>query len=168
MKDYNGPRESAGIVDHALQLLEAAGVPIVIPQLTSQKSLENTCGDGSGNNEGSDNKICVLLFLPHIYDSSAKYRQNYLDTASNLAKKFRGTPFTFLWVEGGAQENLENKLNINNIYPSLAVISMDKKVYAVQKLSWSEKNSNAFLNGVIAGRYIKLIYRSIVLLNKMT
>ena len=146
VKDYNGPRESAGIVDHALQTLEATGAPMKINELTSQSILNDACVVG---------KICAVAFLPHIYDSSAKTRNAYIATISDVAKSFRGSPLTFFWVEGGAQENLENGLQINNAYPTMAVFSLDRKVFAVQKVSWSGKNVGAFLNGVISGRYVR-------------
>lgn len=151
VKDYQGPRESAGIVDFALQTLEASGIPINIPELTSQADLNNACGVASGSGD-SGGKICVILFVPHIYDSSAKFRQSYIDTIADVSKSFRGTPFSFLWSEGGSQEELEKTLNINNNYPTLAVLSLEKKVYAVQKVSWSSKNAKSFLNGVVSGR----------------
>ena len=72
-----------------------------IPQLTSQKVLDSSCGLGSGDIGG---KICVILFLPHIYDSTSKDRQMYIDMIANLATQFRNTPFSFLWSEGGKQE----------------------------------------------------------------
>jgi protein disulfide-isomerase A6 len=143
VKEYNGPRESAGIVDHAFQTLEAAGVPLNIPQLTSQKELDSACAVG---------KICAIIFLPHIYDSSATTRQAYISTIAEAAKAVRGTPFSFFWSEGGAQEALESSLNINNAYPTLSVLSLEKRVFAVQKVSWSAKNVKAFLNGIISGR----------------
>lgn len=146
VKEYNGPRESAGIVDHAFQTLEAAGVPMNIPQLTSQKALDDACGVG---------KICAIIFLPHIYDSSAKTREAYIGTIAEAAKSVRGTPFSFFWSEGGAQESLEGSLNINSAYPTLSVLSLDKKVFAVQKVSWSAKNVKAFLNGIISGRCVQ-------------
>ena len=151
VKDYNGPREQLGIVDHALQLLEASGIPIKIPQLTSQKALDSSCGPSSGGS-GGESKICVIVFVPHIYDSDVKSRNQYIDTIADVAKSFRGTPISFFWSEGGAQETLESSLQINNAYPTLAVLSVEKKVFAVQKVSWSAKNAKAFLNGVISGR----------------
>ena len=137
-------------MDFSLQTLEASGVPINIPQLISQDILSSACGVGSGDSGG---KICVILFVPHIYDSTAKYRQNYIDTISEVSKSFRSAPFSFLWSEGGNHIELENILNINSAYPTLAVLSLEKKVFALQKLSWSSKNAKAFLNGVISGRY---------------
>eukprot|EP00596_Hydrurales_sp_CCMP1899_P005398 CAMPEP_0119038054 /NCGR_PEP_ID=MMETSP1177-20130426/6737_1 /TAXON_ID=2985 /ORGANISM="Ochromonas sp, Strain CCMP1899" /LENGTH=432 /DNA_ID=CAMNT_0007000125 /DNA_START=189 /DNA_END=1487 /DNA_ORIENTATION=- len=146
VKDYNGPRESAGIVDHALKTLDEAGVPPNIPQLTSQKVLNEQCGE---NGDGGG-KICVIMFLPHIYDSNSKQRQIYIDTLVKIASTFRGT-FSFLWSEGTAHQGIEDALQINNVYPTLAVMSAVKSVYAVQRVSWSDKNIKAFLNGVISG-----------------
>ena len=146
MKDYNGPRETSGIVDHALQTLEAAGVPIHIPELNSQTTFDSLCGTG---------KICAVAFLPHIYDSSAKDRNAYIGNIADAAKTLRGTPMSFFWVEAGSQSNLENALGINNAYPTLAVISIEKKVFVVQKVSWNAKNIKNFLSGVIAGRYVR-------------
>lgn len=152
VKDYNGPRESAGIVDHALQTLEAAGVPIKIPELNSQKLFDTLCGTG---------KICAIAFLPHIYDSSAKDRNAYIGTIADAAKTLRGTPMSFFWSEAGAQLNIENALGINNAYPTLAVISMERKVFVVQKVSWNQKNIKNFLSGVMSGRYV-LTFLSII------
>ena len=143
-KDYNGPREAAGIVEHALQTLDAAGVPLNIVQLVSKTAFEETCAD-------DPTKICVILFVPHIFDSSAKARQAYIDTLGEVAKGLRGAPFAFVWSEGGAQEELEKALDINYAYPTVAVLSASKKVFAVQRVSWSLKNIKSFLNGITTG-----------------
>ena len=155
MKDYNGPRESAGIVDHALQTLEAAGVPIHIPELNSQTLFDTLCGAG---------KICAVAFLPHIYDSSAKDRNAYIGNIADAAKTLRGTPMSFFWSEAGSQLQLESILGINNAYPTLAVISVEKKAFVVQKVSWNPKNIKNFLSGVIAGRYVHILVHCIVII----
>ena len=146
VQDYNGPREAPGIVEHALNGLEAAGVPPNIPQITSQTVLEDTCLGGDAA------KICVIMFVPHIYDSSAKDRERYLATLAEVAKGFRSAPLSFLWSEGTAQPALEQALDINFAFPTVAVVSMAKKVYAVQKVSWSTKNVKSFISGVVSGR----------------
>jgi hypothetical protein len=74
-------------------------VPPNIPQLTSQKVLNEQCGE---NGDGGG-KICVIMFLPHIYDSNSKQRQIYIDTLVKIASTFRGT-FSFLWSEGTAHQ----------------------------------------------------------------
>ena len=140
-------------MDHALQTLEAAGVPIHIPELNTQTLFDTLCGTG---------KICAVAFLPHIYDSSAKNRNAYIGTIADAAKTLRGTPMSFFWSEAGSQNQLENVLGINNAYPTLAVISIEKKVFVVQKVSWNPKNIKNFLSGVIAGRYVRVIVRTIL------
>jgi len=92
-----------------------------------------------------------VLFLPHILDSGAASRNQYLETYAEIAKDFRKMPFSFAWSEANAQSELESVLTINNNYPTLAVLSAEKKVYAVPKVSWNAKNIKAFLNGVLAG-----------------
>ena len=144
VSDYNGPREAPGIVEQAMRSLDAAGVPPNIPQLTHQSVFDESCTDDA-------TKICVVLFVPHIYDSSAKARDAYVATLGEVAKGLRGAPFSFVWSEGGAQPDLENALAINYAYPTVAVLSASKKVYAVQRVSWSLKNIKSFLNGIISG-----------------
>jgi protein disulfide-isomerase A6 len=142
--DYQGPRETDGIVQYALNLLESSDVPPQINQLTSNSVFTDSCSQTG--------KICVVMFVPHILDSQASGRNGYLETLTEVAKEFRGKPFTFIWSEGGAQENLETSMSISFGYPALAVLSSEKKVFAVQKLSWSKKNIVSFLNNVLAGK----------------
>jgi protein disulfide-isomerase A6 len=142
--DYQGPREADGIVQYALQLLETADIAPVINQLTKTSNFEDSCSQAG--------KICVVMFVPHILDSQASGRNQYIQTLTEVAKEFRSKPFTFIWSEGGAQEQLETALGVTFGYPALAVMSAEKKVYAVQKLSWSKKNIVSFLNNVLGGK----------------
>jgi protein disulfide-isomerase A6 len=143
-QDYQGPREANGIVDYALNLLEQSGVPPNTPEVTSQSVFDESC-----TNSG---RICVVMFVPHILDSLAAGRNRYLDTLASLAKEFRGKPLNFVWIEGGSQPDLESALGVIASYPTLSVISTEKKIGATQKLSWSLKNCKSFLNGVLSGR----------------
>lgn len=68
-----------------------------------------------------------------------------------MAKGFRGKPITFVWSEGTMQPALESALDINQAYPSISIVSVEKMVFATQKASWSSKNINAFLNGILSG-----------------
>lgn len=141
-KDYKGPREAAGIVQYALQTLEEAGVEPTIPQLTSNSVFTDTC----------DNKVCFILFVPHILDSGAEGRNAYLSMFIKASKSFmRGSPVGFIWSEAGSQLELEDSLEINQIYPRIAVVAKDRKVGTVQKGSWSEKNIEKFISDALAG-----------------
>lgn len=141
VEDYQGPRESEGIVAHAMSTLDKHGIPPPITEITSNEIFEEKCG--------ASKKICVIMFVPHILDSGADGRNELLSTYLDLAKKMRSNPYNFIWTEGGTQMALENSIDINSVYPSLAVVSTSRKVYAVQKLSWNSKNLVSFLTGII-------------------
>lgn len=144
--DYNQAREVDAIVDFALSTLEeaenASPRPVSITQLVDQEGFESTCGKS---------KLCAVLFLPHILDTGAEGRHEYLRTFTEIAQEVAKLPFAFVWVEANAQPDLENTLSINGNFPTLAVLSVDKKVYAVPKISWTRKNMSAFLSGVLSG-----------------
>ena len=74
-------------------------------------------------------KICVIMFVPHILDSKARGRNVLLETIQDVAKGFRGKPISFVWSEGTFQPELENALDVNFVYPTVSVISAEKKVY---------------------------------------
>jgi len=142
-KDYQGPREAAGIVQYALQTLDAAGVPPSITEVTSSSVFEDKCGETG--------RICVVMFVPHILDSQAAGRNAYLDQLSDVAKAMRGKPLTFLWSEAGAQAALEEAVDVNANYPTVAVLSAEKKASATMRISWSTKNVRTFVDGVLSG-----------------
>eukprot|EP00605_Chrysophyceae_sp_TOSAG23-4_P001792 GSChrysophyteH1.ASY1.ANO1.1981.1 assembled CDS len=141
-KDYQGPRDAEGITQYALKTLDEAGVPVKTPQIVGKANFESDCTSG---------KICVVLFTPHILDSSASDRNKLLETYQAIAKSMRGKPVTFVWSEAQAQVELENALEVNQNYPTVSILSAEKAVYATQRSSWSYKNAQSFLNGIISG-----------------
>ena len=114
-----------------------------VDQLTSPAQFEEKCGADA-------NKICVVLFLPHILDSMAKGRDDYISLVKGIAKDFRGKPMQFLWTEAGAQPALESALDLNN-YPSMGVVQVNKQASSALRLSWSKKNIKGYLDGLISG-----------------
>jgi protein disulfide-isomerase A6 len=117
-------------------------VPPEIKQITSSDSFKESC---------ESTKLCAIVFVPHILDSGADGRNTLLELLGTIANKFRTQPFTFIWSEAGAQMDLEEALKINAVYPSVAVMSYEKKMFAVNRISWSKKNIESFLNGVLSG-----------------
>lgn len=140
--DYQGERNAEGIVAFANSLLEESGVMPPLHQITSGETFASSC---------AASKLCAILFVPHILDSGAAGRNELLELLGTIALKFRSKPFTFVWSEASAQPSLEATLQINAVYPSLAVVSTEKKMFAVNRLSFSKKNLEAFLNGIISG-----------------
>ena len=146
-QDYMGGRTTQQIVKYALDEVDRSGVPKEVPELTSQSMLEVNCA--------GSNKLCVLVALPHILDSGAAGRDKYREVLAQVAKAFRGTPFEFMWFEGGnAQLELEQAMEFTFGYPAVAAFSLEKKVYAVQRGSFTEKAIGKFLNSIISGRQV--------------
>lgn len=142
--DYNGPREAEGIVEFALQALENSGVPVPIKQITSKSVFTDACS-------GKSTKLCAILFVPSIFDTGAKGRNDYLNLFQEVASTFRKMPFSFTWSEANAQPDLEEAFSVTGNYPTIVVASLEKNVYVVPKMSWSKKNLLDFLNGVLSG-----------------
>jgi len=142
--DYQGGRQSEQIVKYALEEVDRSGVPKEIPEMTESDVLYSNC-DKPG-------KICVLVALPHILETNATGRNKYKDVMAGAAKAVRGMPFQFLWFEGSAQPDLENSLELTFGFPAVAAISMDKKVYAIHRGSFTVDNVRKFLTGIVTGR----------------
>ena len=93
VEDYQGPRDTSGIVSYALDKLEKFGYVPETKQLINSEILKEECESRVG--------ICVIAFLPHIADSSSKERNRYLDTIKEARKNNRGKPIYYLWAQGG-------------------------------------------------------------------
>jgi len=95
--------------------------------------------------------ICVLTFLPNIYESNAVERNAYKDQILKVAKNNRSQPMVFFWLQSGDQMDLERKLNLGFGYPAVVAISPNKQVFATMRRSFDYTNVNEFLVKVITG-----------------
>lgn len=75
-----------------MSLLEKADIPPEIFELHKQNVFSDNC-------EGA--KICIVAFLPNIYESSAVDRNAYIATIMEVAKANMKKPFTFFWLQAG-------------------------------------------------------------------
>lgn len=96
--------------------------------------------------------ICVVAFLPNIYDSNAKERKNYLDVFMKVAKKNRRHSFNWFWLQAGDQLDLERALSLGFGFPAVVAISPTKKMIATMRSSFSPENLNEFLSNLLIGR----------------
>jgi protein disulfide-isomerase-like protein len=145
VQDYPGERMAGAIVQFMVAELERSGIPKEIAELTSPEVLERSCR--------GTNRICVLAVLPHILESSAAGRNQYRSLLSAVAKNFRAmSSLSFLWLEQGAQDELEQSMELTFGAPALVAYSMDKQAYAVMRQSFTEKSITAFLHSLINGR----------------
>jgi len=133
-EDYQGPRETAGIVTY---MSSVAGPPRVL-EVTDQKLFDSKCG--------GDARICLVAFFSHILDTSAADRNNEIARLQNVAKDLMGARVTVLWVEQGAQQSLQDELlgSSWSSFPAAAVLSVSKEVAAPYRGSWTESNLKRF------------------------
>jgi protein disulfide-isomerase A6 len=89
-EEYNGPRDGPGIIKYANSKMEEYGINPTIAQIISPDTFNEHCKD-----TGS---VCIISFLPHIFDSTAAQRNEYLDTIAAVVKKQRGKPMQFSWA----------------------------------------------------------------------
>lgn len=85
-------RTAADLKAFASDLLNRADIEPELWELNNQKVYDDNC---------SGTTICIITFLPNIYESSAKERNQYLDIIKKVAKQNRQYPFTFFWLQAG-------------------------------------------------------------------
>ncbi|MCQ2817503.1 MAG: thioredoxin domain-containing protein [archaeon] len=143
-EDYQGPRETAGIVSYALEKLDQYGYAPTAQQLINNDILKETCMDKNG--------ICIISFLPHIADSNANERNKYIEQIQTASKNSRGKPIYFLWAQGGDFFNLEDQLHLSFGYPAVIALNYSKKKYAVCRRAFSAENLKDFIVNIFLGK----------------
>jgi len=96
--------------------------------------------------------ICILSFLPNIYDSNANERNGYLQSIATVAKRNRRHPFQFFWLQAGDQMDTERQLNLGFGFPAVVAISPNKSKFAILKGSFSEEKLGDFLSDLMSGK----------------
>ena len=141
-EDYQGQRDAPAIINYAYELLEKADIEPDIYELTEQKAYSDNC---------KGKTICILTFLPNIYDSNAEERIAYLKTLMKVAKKQRRNPFSFFWLQAGDQLDLERQLNLGFGFPAVVAVAPFKNKISTMKAAFDEKSYDSFLTDLISG-----------------
>lgn len=76
VQNYDGPRDSSGIVSVALEKMEKFGIIPDVDQLTNQDQFKETCLDRTG--------VCIIAFLPILEDSSVQERKKYINIIKDV------------------------------------------------------------------------------------
>eukprot|EP00282_Hemiselmis_andersenii_P008385 CAMPEP_0114140228 /NCGR_PEP_ID=MMETSP0043_2-20121206/17267_1 /TAXON_ID=464988 /ORGANISM="Hemiselmis andersenii, Strain CCMP644" /LENGTH=423 /DNA_ID=CAMNT_0001234297 /DNA_START=59 /DNA_END=1329 /DNA_ORIENTATION=- len=142
--DYQGGRTASDIVGYANSRLEATQKTTPPPEITSQGVFDEQCNSDRGG-------ICVVAFLPHILDDQSKQRHARLEQLMDARKK-AGRTFKMMWVVGGENGDIEDKMGLGFGYPALVALSPAKKRYAVMKGTFSGDAIAAFLENVLKGK----------------
>jgi protein disulfide-isomerase A6 len=157
-EEYNGGRTTESIVKTALDKLDSLGKGPKMSQLLSEEDLKSSC----------DRVVCILAFLPHIYDSSSEERNKYIDTLSQVAKKNRGKPVKFLWVQGGDFYQFEQLLGMGSGYPAVSGISLAKSRHALMRSSFKQEEVESFVKKLLNGNIALEEYKQLPKMPKVT
>ena len=151
-QDYAGPRDSASIQEFIRSNRPPQVVESSLKQVTDLSSdLEEECMKAP---------LCVISFLPNLYDCDAKCRKEYVKLLQEEATSDGGTGYgrgwRFYWMEGGSCEQvirLEEELGVGPGvgYPNLVVVNGKKEKYAPFRGSFSRTGLKDFLKGIIYG-----------------
>lgn len=142
--DYSGSRDAASMASWAKEQRDSNN-PVKYTQLLNKALFQEYCTDFKG--------VCIITFVPHIYDSTAEERNGYLSIVEDVAHSNRGKPFTFLWSQGGDQYAMEDLFSVaGSGYPSVVAISSKKNVYAVMRAAFSKDSINDFVKSLVAGK----------------
>ena len=152
-EEYNGGRTKSDFVTFALEKLEETLQPPEIVQLTKgTEQLKESC---------ENSQLCLLSVLPHILDCQSKCRNEYLDILRRTAERFKKNQWQYLWMEAGAQPDLESALDIGGFgYPAMAIINGRKMKYSLLRGSFSYEGIGEFLRDLLYGRGSSLPLRS--------
>ncbi len=96
--------------------------------------------------------ICLIAFLPHIYDTVPEERNRLLTFMEKILGENKNLPFQIMWAQGGDNYEFEQKLTMNYGYPSACAISISKNVVATMKGAFNERNLRKFVIGLMTGR----------------
>jgi len=142
--DYDGGRTSGDIVSWGLSKAAENIPPPEVLEGVHSSSLEDAC---------NEKQLCVIAVLPHILDCQADCRNDYLRILRDLAEKFRKNLWGWVWIEGGAQSEVEDAFGIGGFgYPAMAALNSRKMKFSILKGPFSYDGINEFLRDLSYGK----------------
>ena len=141
--DYNGPREESDLVTFATNEWSNSRPPPEVRELTSRAVMDEEC---------LGHTLCFVAFLPHILDSRASGRNEYLKMLKTLAKTYKDRPWGYVWAEAGALPDLEAALEATFGTPSFFAVSPGKNKFSNSRSGFSAASLKEFVDSVRAGR----------------
>merc|ERR1712000_804279 len=89
-----------------------------------------------------------------ILDSGAAGRNEYLKTLNSVRNRARGEniPVSFMWLQGGDQFEIEDKLSLAFGWPAVIVITLKKDRYGVHRGTCDADKLMGFLRSLMIGK----------------
>jgi len=115
--------------------------------------VEQLLGDAEFR-EHCESRLCVLAFLPHILDGGAAARNGLLKSMDGVFKKAKadGHPVGFMWLQGGDQFELEEKLNLQFGFPAVIAVSLKKEKFGVHRGTFDKDSLSSFISSMMIGK----------------
>lgn len=150
-EDFQGDRSSSSIVQFALQKWSVMAPPPEVRELVSQQLFEEEC---LGTAEGSQPKrVCFIVFLPDLLDTQAAGRNAYIKVLKKTAETFKDKPYSYFWVQGGAQPQLEHSLDVGGFgYPAFVGYAPKANGYITSKTAFEVQHVKEFIESIGRGR----------------
>jgi len=143
-EDYQGGRTADAIVSFASSLAAPPAQPKPVHQLTSSEVFNEECASSS---------LCMVAFLPHILDSQAEGRRQYLSVLDSVSKTFRNKPFRAVWAQAGQQTALMEALEMGGSgFPAVAVLSAKKSRFVPYLGVFDAEHLDAWVKDIFSGR----------------
>jgi len=104
--------------------------------------------------EHCEHRTCVLAFLPHILDGGAAQRNGFLKTIDGAFKKAKadGHPVGFMWLQGGDQFEIEEKMSLQFGFPAVVAVNVKKERYGIHRGTFDKDSLGSFLGSMMIGR----------------
>jgi len=141
--DYQGGRDASSIAQVALGYYEEHIEPPTVDELVNQEVLDEKCSKG----------ICIIAFLPDIYEGGKAKRNEFIEMLTALGDKYKKQKWGWAWSAANRQEKLEKTLNVGGSgYPMLAAMNLRKEVFALHMGSFSADGIKPFLSVLTYGK----------------
>jgi protein disulfide-isomerase A6 len=134
----------------------------LVERLTSEQKWKENCLD-------LYNPLCIVVFLPHILDSSPEERSIYLEMVKSTVNNFRDKPVSFMWAQAGDHQEFQDIFALNAGFPSVILVNPMRNLFSIMRSSYSEENLEEWLKDILNkkggkrfGRYHKeLVFSTI-------
>ena len=136
---YEEGRDEPAFIAYVNKMMDGK-IPNPLTQLITSKIFNDKCM--------KDSKLCLLIFLPHMIDSTVEGRNAYLKIVEDIAVKHRSRPINYFWLQAGDQSALEQSFNLGFGFPAVVAYSPNKKVYSTLKAAFSKEGLVQFVESM--------------------
>ena len=151
---YEGERTEEAFYKFAVELAGDGAKARPVVQMTNQSALQSECLGFGGHGMST---VCLVAFLPDIYEGGKSARNSYLATLQELAESEKASQDQgYLWTVPRAQAELESTFNIEAYgYPSMVAYLPEKSAYIVYADTFAVDNLSRFISSLRRGARFK-------------